>query len=111
MVTDGFPDGLEVKNILLTRRHGFDSWVWKIPWRKKLQPTPVVLLGKFHGQRSLAGYKRVGLGTAKESNMISLLNNNRGIPSQSFRENNISKPQLYHHLNGDINGIYFIKLW
>ena len=49
MVTDGFPDGLEIKNIFLSRRHGFDSWAWKIPWRKKLQPTPVFLLGKFHG--------------------------------------------------------------
>ena len=27
-----------------------------IPWRKKWQPTPVLLPGKFHGQRSLAGY-------------------------------------------------------
>ena len=25
-------------------------------WRRKWQPTPVFLLGKFHGQRSLAGY-------------------------------------------------------
>ena len=28
----------------------------KIPWRRAWQPTPVVLPGKFHGQRSLAGY-------------------------------------------------------
>ena len=28
----------------------------KIPWRKKWQPTPVFLLGKSHGQRSLADY-------------------------------------------------------
>ena len=27
-----------------------------IPWRRKGQPTPVFLLGKSHGQRSLAGY-------------------------------------------------------
>ena len=25
-------------------------------WRRKWQPTPVFLPGKFHGQRSLAGY-------------------------------------------------------
>jgi len=35
---------------------GFDSWVGKIPWRRKWQPTPVFLPGKFHGQRNLAGY-------------------------------------------------------
>ena len=47
------------------RRHGFDSWVGKIPWRRKWQPTPVFLPGESHGQRSLVGYspwgrKRVG---------------------------------------------------
>ena len=38
------------------RGHGFDPWVGKIPWRRKWQPTPVFSPGKFHGQRSLAGY-------------------------------------------------------
>ena len=32
----------------------FYPWVWKIPWRRKWQPTPVLLPGEFHGQRSLA---------------------------------------------------------
>ena len=27
-------------------RHGFDSWVGKIPWRRKWQPTPVFLPGE-----------------------------------------------------------------
>ena len=34
----------------------FDLWVGKIPWRKKWQPTPVLLPWKFHAQRSLVGY-------------------------------------------------------
>ena len=34
----------------------FDSWVGKIPWRRKWQPTPVFLPGESHGQRSLVGY-------------------------------------------------------
>ena len=38
------------------RRCRFDPWVGKIPWRREWQPTPVFLPGKFHGQRSLAGY-------------------------------------------------------
>ena len=38
------------------RRLGFDCWARKIPWRRKWQPTPEFLLGKSHGQRSLAGY-------------------------------------------------------
>ena len=37
-------------------RQGFDLWVGKVPWRKKWQPTPVFLPGKFHGHRSLTGY-------------------------------------------------------
>ena len=38
------------------RGHRFHPWVGKIPWRKKWQPTPVFLPGKFQGHRSLAGY-------------------------------------------------------
>ena len=36
-------------------RCGFKPWVRKIPWRRKLQPTPVFLPGESHGQRSLEG--------------------------------------------------------
>ena len=37
-----------------------DPWVWKIPWRREWQPTPVLLPGKSHGQRSLIGYSPWG---------------------------------------------------
>ena len=50
----------QVKNRLQCRRLRFDSWVGKIPWRRKWQPTPVFLAGEFHGQRSLAGYSPWG---------------------------------------------------
>ena len=33
-----------------------ESWVSKIPWKRKPQPTPVFLPGKFHRQRSLVDY-------------------------------------------------------
>ena len=52
----GFSGGSVVKNPPANRRRGFDPWVGKIPWRRKGQRTPVFLPGKFHGQRSLAGY-------------------------------------------------------
>ena len=45
-----------VKNLHACRRPGFDPWVGKSPWRRKWPPTPVLLLGEFHGQRSWAGY-------------------------------------------------------
>ena len=36
------------------------TWVGKIPWRRKWQPTPVLLPGKSHGWRSLVGYSPWG---------------------------------------------------
>ena len=40
---------------LLPAMPGFDPWVGKIPWRRKWQPTPLLLPGKSHGRRSLVG--------------------------------------------------------
>ena len=42
------------------KRHRFHSLVRKILWSRKWQLTPVFLPGKFHGQRSLAGYSPWG---------------------------------------------------
>ena len=42
------------------KRPEFDPWVGKIPWRRKWQSTPVFLLWKSHGQRSLVGYNLWG---------------------------------------------------
>ena len=58
-----FPIGKEKKG--LPCNAGDAASIGKIPWRKKWQPTSVFLPGKYHGQRSLAGYspwdcKRVG---------------------------------------------------
>ena len=39
---------------------GFDPGVGKIPWRRKWQPTPVLLPRKFHGWKSLVGYSPRG---------------------------------------------------
>ena len=38
----------------------FNPWVGKIPWRRKCQPTPVLLPGKSHEQRRLVGYSPWG---------------------------------------------------
>ena len=49
----GFPGGGVVKGSACQcrkpKRCGFNPWVRKIPWRRKWQPTPVFLHGKFHG--------------------------------------------------------------
>ena len=52
----GFPGGSVVKNLPAMRRHEFNPWVRKIPWKKKWQPTLVFLPGKSYGQGSLVGY-------------------------------------------------------
>ena len=35
----------------IVKRHGFNSWVGKLPWRSKWLPTPVFLPEESHGQR------------------------------------------------------------
>ena len=59
------------------RRHGFDPWTGKIPWRRKWQPTSVFLPGETHGQRNLVGYTPWG---HKESETTERLT-----PSLSFQ--------------------------
>ena len=60
------------------RRHRFDPWIWKTPWRRKWQPTPVFLPGESQGQSSLADYspwshkesdtnERLSMNTARKS--------------------------------------------
>ena len=56
----GFPGGASGKESACQcgrlKRHRFNSWVRKIPWRRSLQPIPVFFPGEFHGQRSLEVY-------------------------------------------------------
>ena len=77
------PSSSVVKRIRLQcRRHRFNLWVGKIPWRKKWQPPPVFLPGKSHAQRSLVGYGPWG---HRESERTQQLNSN----------NKVDKGQMY----------------
>ena len=49
-----------VKRLPTRRETQVQSTGWGISCRKKWQPTPVSLLGKSHGQRSLVGYSPWG---------------------------------------------------
>jgi len=53
----GFPGGTNSKESACQcrrcKRHRFDPWVRNTCWRRKWQPTPVFLAGKFHGQMRL----------------------------------------------------------
>ena len=56
----GFPSSSMERNLHQCRKGGFYPRVIKILWNRKLQPTPVFLPGKFHGQMSLAGWSPWG---------------------------------------------------
>ena len=59
--TPDFPGGSDGQSVCLQcGRPGFDPWVGKIPWRRKWQPTPVLLPGKSHRWRSLVSYSPWG---------------------------------------------------
>ena len=60
-----FPGGSDGK-ASTCGRPGFNPWVGKIPWRRKWQPTAVLLPGTFDGQRSLVNYS---LWMCNESNI------------------------------------------
>ena len=54
----GFPGGAVVNNSPANRTERWEDSIlgWgRSPWRRKWQPTPIFLPGKFHGQRSLVG--------------------------------------------------------
>ena len=55
-----FSLGVQTIICLQCRRPEFNPWAQKIPWRREWQPTPVFLLGEFHGQRILAGFSPWG---------------------------------------------------
>ena len=52
----GFPGGSVVKNSPASAGDAGSIRVGKMPWRRKWYPTPVLLPGESHGQKSLEGY-------------------------------------------------------
>ena len=59
----GFPGGAVIKNPPAMQETQ-EAWVLtlggEVPLEEEMQPTPVFLPGKFHGQRSLVGCSRWG---------------------------------------------------
>ena len=57
----GLPRWLRSKEFACQcRRHEFNLWVRKIPWRRKWQPTPAFLPGKSYAHSGLVGYSPWG---------------------------------------------------
>ena len=68
------------------KRCRFDSWVGKIPCRRKWQPVSVFLPAKFHRQRSLAGYSSWG---RKESDMTKRLSTHTHMHEPIYETENV----------------------
>ena len=66
-----FPIVQTVKNLPAIQ----ETWVWKMPWRRQWQPTPVFLPAESHGQRSLVGSSPWG---HRESDMTKRLTHTYG---------------------------------
>ena len=48
--TSGKESACQCRRLKRLKRHRFDPWVRKIPWRRAWQPSPVFLPGESHGQ-------------------------------------------------------------
>ena len=82
----GLPWRLRWQSMCLQcRRPGFNPWVGKIPWRRKWQPTPVLLPGKFHGWRSLVGYSLWGRKESNTTEQLHFLSFSRDLPEPEIK--------------------------
>ena len=80
-------------------RPRFDPWVGKIPWRRKWQPTPVLLPGKSHGRRSVVGYSPWG---CKESDMTEPLHFPVFWPGKSHGQRSLAGYSPWSQIRQDI---------
>ena len=91
----GFPGGSDSKESACQcrrhRRFGFHPWVGKIPWRRAWQPTPVLLPGESHGQRSLASYSPGGCKDSNTTKQVTLSFSRPCIANHNFRTDSAFK--------------------
>ena len=80
------------------------SMGWKIPWRRAWKPTPLLLLRKSHGQRSLAGYPSQ---CSKESSTTEVTEHLM-LPD-NLRQREQSKKKLLDEKN--VNSHYNSEFW
>ena len=91
-----FPGGSGSKVSICKAVNRFSPWVRKILWRRKWQPTPVLLPGKSCGLRSLVGSSPWG---RKELDTTERLNFQIQFKSQVYGRNSQDFLQLLHCLN------------
>ena len=97
-----------------------DTEIWvqcpvgKIPWRRKWQPTPVSLPGKFHGQRSPMGYspwgRRVSDTTVHTSSrIVKSETESPSVMSDSLRPHGIYSPWNSPDQNTGAGSLSFLQ--
>ena len=67
-----------------TQEPRLDPWVGKIPWRRAWQPTPLFLLGKSYGPRSLASHSPWGHKESDTTEQLSTFCHKQSWPSKRF---------------------------
>ena len=73
-----------VKNLPAMRETWVQSLGWKGPLEKEMTPTPVLLPGKSHGQRSLEGYSPWGHKESDVTEQLLLIDYSQDIDTRSF---------------------------
>ena len=92
---------LQCSLTLLTGRPGLDPWVGKISWRRKWQPTPVILPGKFHERRTLVGYSPLDCKELHTTEQLYFLHYNSLVLSElSFKTLTAYLPNISDWTNG-----------
>ena len=89
---------------LQCKRCRFNPWVQKIPWRMEWLPTPVFLLGEFHGQRSLPDYSLWG---HKESDMTEQLTHTSSEISPNDKFHSSACPSWVWYVVKGVSGLLF----
>ena len=85
------------------KRRRFDSWVGKIPWRRKWHPTRGFLPRRVHRQRSLVGCKESDM--AELPNICKIRMNVQLISSVQFSSVAQSCPTLSNPMNRSTPGL------
>ena len=109
MCDKSFPGGTSGKESACQcrwhKRHGFDPWVGKIPWRREKLPTPVFWPGEFHGLHSPWGHKELD---TIEQLSLTLLNLFRTTASSSLSSVN-TLPFAFQFLEVCVSPPYYIS--
>ena len=63
----------------------------EVPWRRKWQSTPVLLPGKYHGQRSLVGYSPWGRKESDVTERSSPVHRGNGLADLQYKPPTNSK--------------------